>query len=82
MRQTGQIRYSSKMVININLDYLPRRLIQSSDCNDRCSNVLDGKLTSGDMQAVSIKSSYLAGTTYSFSIEIEFGRSYIGKFTL
>ena len=70
------------MVVNINLDYLPRKLIQSSDCNDRCSNVMDGKLTAGDMQAVSIKSSYLAGTSYSFSIEIEFGRSYIGQFTL
>ena len=43
---------------------------------------MDGKLTAGDMQAVSIKSSYLSGTSYSFSIEIEFGRSYIGQFTL
>ena len=61
---------------------MPKKLIQSADCNDRCSNVLDGKLTAGDMDAVSIKSTYISGTTYSFSVEIDFGRSYIGKFTL
>ena len=68
--QTGQIRYSTKMIVNIKLDYMPKELLQSPDCNDRCSNVLDGELVSGDTKAVSIKSSYLAGTSYSFSVEI------------
>ena len=68
--QTGQIRYSSMIIINLKLDYMPKSLLQSSDCNDRCSNILDGKLIAGDMDAVSIRSIYLAGTSYSFSFEI------------
>ena len=68
MIQTGQIRYSSKIVVNVKVDYMPLELIQSSDCSNQCSNVLDGKIIQGDTQALSIKSSYLAGTTYSFSI--------------
>ncbi len=70
------------MVINIKIDYLPKNLLQSSDCNDRCSNVLDGQITGGDKNAVSIKSSYISGSIYTFSFEIEFGRPYIGQFTL
>ena len=80
--QTDQIRYSSKIIVNIKLDYLPKKLIQSEDCNDLCSNVLDGKLTAGDTQTLSITSKFLPGTTFSFSVEIEFGRPYIGSFTL
>lgn len=80
--QTGQIRYSSKIVVNLKIDYLPKRLLQSSDCTDRCSNVLDGRIVSGDSKAVSIRSYFLAGTSFSFTMEIEFGRSYIGAFTL
>jgi hypothetical protein len=63
------------------IDYLPSELIQSSDCLDACSNVINGEIVKGD-EAISIRSSYIAGTSYSFSIEIEFGRSYIGIFTL
>ena len=70
------------MIVNIKLDYMPKELLQSPDCNDRCSNFLDGQLIGGDTKAISIKSSYLAGTSYSFSVEIEFGRTYIGSFTL
>ena len=40
--QTGQIRYATKIIVNVKLDYLPKNLLQSADCNDRCSNVLDG----------------------------------------
>ena len=79
--QTGQIRYSSKIIINVKVDYLPRELLQSDDCNDRCSNVLDGEIVSGDSKAISVRSSYLAGTSYTFSIEIEFGHMYIGLFS-
>ena len=79
--QTGQIRYSTKIIVNVKLDYLPKNLLQSSDCNDRCSNVLDGQVKGGE-KPISIKSSYLSGTTYSFSVEVDFGRSYIGLFTL
>ena len=30
----------------------------------------------------SITSEYLPGSTYSFSVKVEFGRPYIGKFTI
>jgi len=68
MIQTGQIRYDSKIIVNIKLDYLPKPLLQSSDCSNRCSNILDGKLISGDKDAISIKSSYLPGSNYAFSV--------------
>ncbi len=29
-----------------------------------------------------MKSKYIPGTSFSFAFEIEFGRSYIGKFTI
>ena len=35
--QTGQVRYSTKIMINVKLDYMPLDLIQSTACNDRCS---------------------------------------------
>lgn len=68
LTQTGQIRYSTKIVVNVNIDYLPKNLLQSTDCNDRCSNVLDGHILSGDSEVVSIRASYLAGTGFTFSI--------------
>ena len=66
--------------MNVKIDYLPKELLQSKDCNDRCSNILDGNVVGN--QPVSIKSSFLAGTSYAFSIEIDFGRKYIGAFSL
>lgn len=68
--------------MNIKLDYLPKNLIQSPDCNNRCSNILDGHIVAGDSNTVSLRSSYISGTAYTFSFEIEFGRPYIGQFTL
>lgn len=65
---SGQIRMPTKIILNLRLDYLPRRLISSSDCKNKCESVLVGKMVSGDMGATSITSSYLAGTTYSFSM--------------
>ena len=79
--QTGYIRYSRKIIVNIKLDYLPKALIQSSDCQNECSNVLEGRIISGE-KAVSIRSRYIAGTSYSFAMEVEFGKDYIGVFEL
>lgn len=56
--------------MNIKLDYLPRNLIQSPDCNNRCSNILDGRIVAGDSNTVSLRSSYISGTAYTFSFEI------------
>ena len=38
--QTGQIRYTQKIIVNVKLDYLPKVLIQSTDCQSRCSGIL------------------------------------------
>lgn len=77
----GQIRYSTRIVLNIQIDYLPKQLLQSADCNDRCSQVLVAQVLSGD-KPTAIKSSYVAGSRYSFSVELEFGKPYVGKFRL
>ena len=70
------------MILNVRLDYLPQSLIQSADCNNKCFNVLVGEIIDGDMGATSITSEYLPGSTYSFAVKVEFGRTYIGKFTI
>lgn len=82
LSQSGQIRMPTCMILNIRLDYLPQSLIQSADCNNKCFNVLVGEITDGDDGATSITSEYLPGSTYSFSVKIEFGRQYFGKFTI
>ena len=43
---------------------------------------MDGRITAGDREIVSIKSNYLPGSSYSFAMEVDFGRTYIGQFTL
>ena len=43
--QTGQVRYATKIVINVKLDYMPLSLIQSDDCFDSCSQVLIANVT-------------------------------------
>jgi hypothetical protein len=75
----GQIRYCSKVVLNIKIDYLPRTLLQSRDCNDRCSQVLVANVLNGD-QPTSVRSSYISSSRYTFSVELEFGKPYISKF--
>ena len=82
LSQSGQIRMATSMILNIRLDYLPQSLIQSADCNNKCFNVLVGEIIDGDDGATSITSEYLPGSSYSFSVKIEFGRQYFGKFTI
>ena len=79
---SGQIRMETSMILNVRLDYLPQALLQSADCNNKCFNVLVGEIMDGDKAATSITSEYLPGSTYSFAVKVEFGRSYIGKFTI
>lgn len=78
--QTGQVRYATKIVINLKVDYLPPALLQSLDCRDRCSGVLTSKLT-GET-AARVKSSFLSGTNFAFTMEIEFDRPYIARFNV
>ena len=80
--QSGQIRMPTSIILNIRLDYLPKKLISSTDCADKCRNILVGNITSGDTGATSITSHYIPGTSFSFSVEVEFDRPYIGEFTI
>lgn len=77
---TGQIRYETKVTVNIKIDYLPKELLQSKDCNDRCSQVLVATTSNGD-KPTAIRSYYVAGSRYSFSVEFEFSRPYMGRFS-
>lgn len=82
LSQSGQIRMPTGIVLNVRLDYLPQSLIQSKDCSNKCRNVLVGEIIDGDDGALSISSEYLPGSSFSFSVKIDFGRPYMGKFTI
>lgn len=82
LTQTGQIRMPTSIVLNIKLDYLPKALISSSDCANQCHNILVGEITEGDKGAISITSHYIPGTTFTFSVKINFDRPYIGDFSI
>ena len=79
---SGQIRMPTKIILNIRLDYLPKKLLSSIDCANKCFNIIVGEIVSGDKGATSITSQYSPGTTYSFSVEVEFDRPQIGKFDI
>lgn len=78
----GQIRKSSSVIINMKVNYIPPELSASTDCANKCNNIVVGTITSGDKSAISITSQYLAGTSYIFTITVEFGKPYIAAFTL
>ena len=54
----------------------------AKDCSNSCDSVLNVSIIKGFSSVVSIKSSYIPGSTYSFSIEMDFGREPIGMFTV
>lgn len=78
----GQIRYSTRITVNVKLNYMPRELLQSKACNDLCKSVVTANIISGDSNFMNINSQYQPGSRYTFSITIEFGRPYIGKFDI
>lgn len=81
--QSGQSHLANKIILNIRLNYLPMQLIKSAvDCKNGCDSVLDVQITKGDKGVSSIKSSYIPSSTYSFSVELDFGREPIGMFTV
>lgn len=77
----GQIRKSSSIVLNVKLNYFPDSLLESKECSNKCNQVLVGKVIQGDIP-VSITSEYIPGTSYTFALFLEFGRSYMGSFKL
>ena len=44
--------------------------------------MLIGEILDGDKSPTSMKSSYISGSSFAFSFEINFERTYIGKFTI
>lgn len=72
---SGQSHLYGTIVVNIRLNYLPQDLLKSAtDCKDSCSDILDVSIVSGFSSSTSIKATYLPGSTYSFSVEIKFGK--------
>ena len=76
--QTGQVRLSTSIVLNLRVNYIPASLLISHDCEDSCSQILTGTILSGDTSSLGITSHFLAGTAYDFTMTIEFGRPYMG----
>lgn len=82
LQRTGEIRKSTSIVLNIKLNYLPSSLLFSGDCANNCNQVLKASLVSGDRSAISIVSAFVVGTKYSFTVTVDFGRPYIGEFSI
>lgn len=40
--QVGQIRRCSTIVLNLKLDFLPKNLMQSNECQNKCNQILNG----------------------------------------
>lgn len=68
--------------MNIKADYLPKGLLQSQECHNSCSQILVGTILPSSTPFTSMRSEYIVGTSYSFTVEIEFSRSYMQSFTL
>lgn len=61
---------------------MPQSLIKSAtDCKNGCDSVLNVTIISGFSSVVSIKSTYIPTTSFSFSVVMDFGREPIGLFT-
>lgn len=72
----------NRIILNVRLNYLPQKLIKSAkDCKNNCDSVLNVQIVKGDKGVTSIKSSYIPSSTYSFSVEMDFGREPIGLFS-
>lgn len=54
----------------------------SGECANNCNQILEASIIDGDRSAISITSQFIIGTKYSFTVTIDFGRSYIGSFTV
>ena len=80
--QTGVVRLGTSIVLNLRINYIPKSLLLGTECQNNCKQLLVGTITSGDTGSLAITSSYLAGTSYDFTMTIGFGRSYIGQFSI
>ena len=79
---SGQSHHYGKIFLNIRANYLPLSLLNSPACRDNCASVLSVKIVSGDKSTTGIRARYIKGTSFSFSVEIDFGREPIGLFAV
>lgn len=79
MNVTGQTHLFGKIVLNVKLNYLPTNYTQMLSKCTVCDNVLNIQIN-GQNSYVSIKSEYIKSSSYSFGIEIDFGREPIPNF--
>lgn len=69
MVQTGQSLAQGKVTINLRLNWLPGEMIQKS-CKE-CNNLFQIQITKGN-PAASITTSYVPGTSFSFSVVFDY----------
>jgi hypothetical protein len=74
MRVTGQSHLYGKIIVNVKLNYLPNDFVNGPDCTTTCDKILVANIISGFSSSTSIVTNYIKSTSYSFSIEINFGR--------
>lgn len=80
MNSTGQVRTFGNIYANVRINYLPTNLSQNncSRCND---NILLVNLTSRPITQPKITTSYIKGTSYTFSVRFEFPGEPISEFS-
>ena len=60
---------------------MPLELVRSTtDCENKCDNVLKVDIISGDSSVTSIVASYIPTTSFMFALELDFSREPIGMF--
>ena len=79
---SGQSHYYGKIFLNVRANYLPLSLLNSPACKHECGSILKVDIVSGDKSTVGIKAKYIKGTSFSFAIEVDFGREPIGLFSV
>ena len=79
---TGQTHLYGQIILNVQLNYLPLSLLESSVCNtyNQCKKVLDIEIVDGFNKYTSIVSKFIPGSSFTFSIVFEFGIEPIGIF--
>lgn len=82
IKPTGQTHLWGIIVMNVQLNYLPKSLLESAACNsfNNCKKVLLIDITNGFKQFTSIVAKYIPGSSFTFSIEIHFGIEPLGEF--
>ena len=83
LKQAGMSHLPRRIILNINLNFLPQKLLDSAtDCRNSCDSILDVDIIKGFKYFKSIRAKYVPSTSYSFAVDIDFGRQAIGKFTV